>query len=299
MNTITRATGRWREILPQLGIDARFLRNTHGPCPICGGKDRFRFDDRDGSGSYYCNQCGPGPGIMLIRKLRGWDHKTACEAVDKIIGSARVEAKATQRTEDPEARRRAINRLIDGARHPDIVSAYLRRRGLTVTSGVLRGHSRCPYYDPEGKLVGHFPAVIAPILGPDGGLQSAQRIYTIDLEPCKKIMPPVDTIRGAAVRLFAAEDELAIAEGVPTALAVHQLFRVPVWAALSAGNLKAFSPPPGIAGLRIFADNDANYAGQEAAYTVAHRLSRAGLSVEVHIPDVVGTDWLDVVLSQS
>src|SRR5262249_55128417 len=77
-NTIDRARGRWREILPQLGIETNFLRNKHGPCPICGGKDRFRFDDREGSGSYYCNQCGPGPGLLLIRMLRGWDHKTAC-----------------------------------------------------------------------------------------------------------------------------------------------------------------------------------------------------------------------------
>jgi hypothetical protein len=66
MNTIERARGRWREILPQLGVETRFLTNQHGPCPICGGKDRFRFDDRDGSGSYYCNQCGPGPGLVLI-----------------------------------------------------------------------------------------------------------------------------------------------------------------------------------------------------------------------------------------
>ncbi len=56
MSTIERARGRWSEILPRLGIDARFLRNRHGPCPLCGGKDRFRFDDRDGSGSYFCNQ---------------------------------------------------------------------------------------------------------------------------------------------------------------------------------------------------------------------------------------------------
>lgn len=86
-DTIERAKGRWREILPQLGIDTRFLSNRHGPCPLCGGKDRFRFDDRDGSGSYYCNQCGPGPGIMLVRKKHGWDHTAACRAVDEIIGT--------------------------------------------------------------------------------------------------------------------------------------------------------------------------------------------------------------------
>ena len=61
-DTIERARHRWREILPQLGIETRFLQNKHGPSPLCGGKDRFRFDDRDGTGSYYCNQCGPALG---------------------------------------------------------------------------------------------------------------------------------------------------------------------------------------------------------------------------------------------
>jgi putative DNA primase/helicase len=86
MNTIDRARGRWQEILPRLGVEARFLSNKNGPCPLCGGKERFRFDDRDGSGSYYCNQCGPGVGLLLVRKLRSWDHKTACDVVDEIIG---------------------------------------------------------------------------------------------------------------------------------------------------------------------------------------------------------------------
>ena len=39
------AHGRWPEILAALGIDPAALRNRHGPCPGCGGRDRFRFDD--------------------------------------------------------------------------------------------------------------------------------------------------------------------------------------------------------------------------------------------------------------
>src|SRR3954451_23172289 len=94
--TVDRAVHRWREILPQLGIDTRFLKNVHGPCPLCGGKDRYRFDDKEGSGSYYCNQCGAGVGIILIRKFRGWDHATACAEVDKIIGTEALVTKPTK-----------------------------------------------------------------------------------------------------------------------------------------------------------------------------------------------------------
>ena len=86
-NTIERAQHRWPEILPQLGIETRFLTNKYGPCPVCGGKDRFRFDDKDGSGSYYCNQEGAGVGLTLVCKKNGWDFKRACDEVDKIIGT--------------------------------------------------------------------------------------------------------------------------------------------------------------------------------------------------------------------
>jgi hypothetical protein len=71
MGTVERATGRWREILPQLGVDPWFLVNKQGPCPVCGGKDRFRWDDRDGTGSYFCNQCGPGSPRRSVGRRSG------------------------------------------------------------------------------------------------------------------------------------------------------------------------------------------------------------------------------------
>src|SRR5438105_7392910 len=108
MNTVERARYRWREILPRLGVETRFLTNKHGPCPLCGGKDRFRFDDKDGEGSYICGQCGAGVGVILLRKLKGWDYRTACDEIDKTIGlDERKKSPPATDEEKQRSRRRA------------------------------------------------------------------------------------------------------------------------------------------------------------------------------------------------
>ena len=70
-----RAQHSWPAILAGLGIDPRYLQNRHGPCPACGGKDRFRFDDREGQGTFYCNQCGSGDGFHLLERVHGWSFR--------------------------------------------------------------------------------------------------------------------------------------------------------------------------------------------------------------------------------
>ncbi len=173
MSTIERARGRWSEILPRLGIDAQFLRNRHGPCPLCGGKDRFRFDDLDGTGSYYCNQCGPGAGIILVRKRHGWDFKTACDEIDNIIGTDPPRPpRPAPPPKSPASRLAKIERVLVQATDRRIVEKYFASRGLEVVPNVLRGHRGLWHAEAERKL----PVVVAPILGPDGTLQSAQRI---------------------------------------------------------------------------------------------------------------------------
>jgi putative DNA primase/helicase len=139
VSTIERAKGRWPEILRHLGVEDRFLRNKHGPCPNCGGKDRFRFDNKNGDGTFYCSQCGPGTGMILLRRLRGWDHKTACDEVDRIIGYDARPLKLAGANRADNAKLAAIERLLEGESDEDLVTDYLKFRGLSVTSPVLFG----------------------------------------------------------------------------------------------------------------------------------------------------------------
>lgn len=80
------ARGLWRNtIYSALGIDVG--HGKHMPCPYCGGNDRFRCDDRNGSGSWYCNQCDPhaGDGFALIQKVGGCSFGEALRRVADVL----------------------------------------------------------------------------------------------------------------------------------------------------------------------------------------------------------------------
>lgn len=96
------ARGRWPDILASLaGLTDQQLTDRHQPCPLCGGEDRYRFDDQDGSGSWFCNQCGgkhqaggAGNGMDLLMRKTGWEFKRAAEEVERHLGIARPTPKA-------------------------------------------------------------------------------------------------------------------------------------------------------------------------------------------------------------
>ena len=83
-----RAHGRWSEVLAAAGVEERILRHRNGPCPSCGGTDRFQYTDKFGEGNYHCRQCGPGGGFKLLQAVRGVDFHAAA-GVDDQRGVAR------------------------------------------------------------------------------------------------------------------------------------------------------------------------------------------------------------------
>lgn len=95
MNKITDLSqGRWPSILADLaGLSSEQLTDKHQPCPLCGGEDRYRFDDKDGIGSWFCNQCGGrdqrgggGTGMDLLMRRNNWDFKEAAQRIEAYLG---------------------------------------------------------------------------------------------------------------------------------------------------------------------------------------------------------------------
>jgi putative DNA primase/helicase len=89
------AVGLWQDIIPALtGIYHSVFIDKHQPCPSCGGTDRFRFDDLDGRGTWFCNQCGgkkgsggAGDGLSLIMRINGWSFTQTLNAVGQWLNA--------------------------------------------------------------------------------------------------------------------------------------------------------------------------------------------------------------------
>jgi putative DNA primase/helicase len=298
--TADEAVGRWPGILQSLGLDSSFLSKKHGPCPICSGKDRYRFDDKGGRGTWICSHCGSGDGFKLLQGVLGWSFSEAAKQVDRIVGTVQAGPIAPERTDASKIR--ALTQVWEGSRpvtRGDPVWQYLNRRlGLEIVPADLRLHPALRYTDEDGHDLGRFPAMVARIRYPDGAGASIHRTYLTNdghkapVPQVKKIMAgkPLNT---GSVRLGAAGMTLGIAEGIETALAASQRFGVPIWAATNAVLLEAWVPPEGVERVVIVGDNDASFTGQAAAFGLARRLVQKGLAVEIRIPDQVGKDWAD------
>ncbi|WP_429839626.1 primase-helicase zinc-binding domain-containing protein [Edwardsiella anguillarum] len=83
--TVKQACGHWPRILPALGVTV--IKNHHQACPVCGGSDRFRFDDKEERGTWFCNQCRAGDGLKLVEKVFGVTPSEVAQKVNSVTGN--------------------------------------------------------------------------------------------------------------------------------------------------------------------------------------------------------------------
>ncbi|MCB3854886.1 MULTISPECIES: primase-helicase zinc-binding domain-containing protein [Klebsiella pneumoniae complex] len=291
--TVKQACGHWPRILPALGV--KVIKNRHQPCPVCGGSDRFRFDDKEGRGTWFCNQCGAGDGLKLVEKVFGVTPSEAAGKVNAVTGNLppvapEVIAAAEAETEaDRKAAAALAVRLMEKTR-PATGNAYLTCKGfpalecltLTVmhkTGGVTfrTGDVVVPLYDDTGVLVN------LQLINADGLKR------TLKGGQVKGACHIIEGKKQAGKRLW-------IAEGYATALTVHHLTGETVMVALSSVNL------PSLASLArqkypacqivLAADRDLNGDGQSKAAAAADACE--GI---VALPPVFG-DWNDAFMQK-
>ena len=99
-----------------------------------------------------------------------------------------------------------------------------------------------------------------------------------------------------AIKLAVATTELAIAEGVETALSATILGFGPAWSMIDAGELGKFPVLPWIERLTIIVDNDIGGAGQRAASATRARWEAAGLRVRTVTPSTPGHDANNILI---
>lgn len=301
------AKGRWRDILPALGVDAQFLTGKHGPCPICNaGKDRWRFTNHADQGGWVCNQCGKGSGVDLVMKVNGWEFKEAAKAIRKALGESGPSEIRVRNGPDVEQVKAEMTSIWKRARPTaDIKAAtlYWVTRGLKPpATDDVRATDQLTY--PGRREV--FCGVLSKVRDAQGRWVNMHRTFIgkdgfkADLPEARMVMA-LPLPKGSHVRLMSVSEDakvMGVAEGIETAASAAELFGLPVWAALNAENLKGFEPPEGIERLIVFGDNDLSCTGQEAAFALARKVIAKGRKADVKIPEAEGWDWNDVLVSK-
>lgn len=290
-NTQADAQNKWRGILSALGFTELQLSDKHQPCPICEGKDRYRFTDYKGGGEYYCSGCGPGAGFDLLMKTNDWEFGYAAKQVDKILGTDVKEV--FQPKVDVEKRRRDLNSCWKrAAENPWNFRDYLISRGISNMHPDMLQDIRGT---DDAYLTGsnqRHRCMIALVRNKNGEPVSIHRTYPDD--KIRKMMPPTEKITGAAIRLgMPVGDELVVGEGIETTLSGMMRYGCSGYATISAHGMETVLIPPTITQVYIMADNDHSFTGQKAAFTLARRMDSDNKGIELVMPAKMGLDMND------
>ncbi|HGM9880087.1 TPA: DUF927 domain-containing protein [Proteus mirabilis] len=299
-----KANGQWQAILSHLGAEVPL--NTHTACPHCGGKDRFRFDNKDGNGTFICNQCGSGDGLDLVQRVLGVSVTEAAKEVANIIGidtrSAcppayrRSEIKAQQDELKAQQAEKQANEKRE--KHKRFIERYNR-----TIANVQRGGS--DYLKAKGLHGFEMDllqdgSLIIPLLDAGGVITGAQ---TIKPNGDKRLLS--DSAKSGSyypINEPVNVSTVIIAEGLATALTCHLIQpEAHTVAAIDAGNLihvaKVMRVKYPESKIIIAGDNDIKPDQDNTGKLAAEKAAKAVNGVAVLPPTDDKADWDDYRLS--
>lgn len=272
------ARNRWPSILHQLGVEPDVLNGKHQACPMCGGTDRFRFTDMNGEGRYFCSGCGPGDGFDLASKVLGMSLGLTARKVRQVAKGCSDDVFVAR--PDTEERKASLNRMWQSAKSWQSAKDYLKSRGCIGDVAL--------YQDLRGGRVWHkergrkYDAMLALVRDKGGRPLTIHRTFLEDRRRFdRKLMPPIDSLAGASIRLGEIGDMVVIGEGIETVLSGCLHYECPGMAVINAGLMKEVRLPESVRNVVILADHDKSFTGQAAAFALARRLDNEGRRVGV------------------
>jgi len=283
------ASGRWQDIARQFGIGDEYLTGKHGPCPKCGGTDRWRvFGDFDQTGGALCSQCGPsiGDGFALLQWWDGCDFPTALKRVADYVGvvpTSNGNGNGSKRKRPPEP-------------HPEPLA----------TARIAEWCHHKPGFAPEsvaaaGGYASEFSraqAIVFPAISGDRERTVGHGAYRVDgqaWEAWKSLGErKLHTIGGSKDGLivvggwdrFDAAETIVKCEGIPDALAIHSLLPAEYCAVTNLCGAKsgkgAKELATAMAGRQkhLVIIHDSDQPGQDGAKTVAKHTAAVATSVK-------------------
>lgn len=209
--------------------------------------------------------------------------------------SPRIYREIRRPTENDDATRRIAlaRRIWEAARdaHGTPVVAYFGGRRITISPPPSLRWMRA-----LRRLDGSCgPAMVARIDDIDGKLIGIARTWLVRDDRGiwrRRDRAMLGCAAGGAVRLAPVAETLQIGEGIESCLSAMQATAMPAWAALSTAGMVTLVLLSIVQVVIILVDNDANGAGERAAYAAADRWLAQG---RLAMPPQPDTDFNDVL----
>ncbi|HDF2329016.1 TPA: AAA family ATPase [Morganella morganii] len=227
-DVVARHRHNWAAVMAMLNIplppDGR-----HGPCPACGGKDRFRFDDKAGRGTWFCNQCGHGDGLDLVALVKQCSLSEAAQLAENQVLAVSTPP-AREKTHHRRVPQERINQLLSHSEMRE--SPYLTEKGLSARLPCLTAQQTLKISD----ITFGESSLLLTLNNTAGDLTGAQLINPAG----EKRLLPGSQLKEAfiTVQFPEAPETIIITEGYATGLTLSLISTsAAIVAAVSANNL--------------------------------------------------------------
>lgn len=223
--------------------------------------------------------------LDLIEANKGLDFFGAMEEAHAFLREPWQDADPVRQTGERDTVASA-RRLFAAARPitGTLAERYLAVRGITLSTPepALRFHPRVWCRPTPDAPLETRPALIAAVTDTDRTITGIHRTFLDPDTAGKATMPKprraLGRLLGHAVRFGDPGEALVAGEGIETVLTLRMVLPgLPMVAALSAGHLGAFDPPPGLVRLYIAVEPDP--AGEAAFARLGERAGAQGIAV--------------------